>query len=384
MTINTLLFVVIIQSSANAQDPNQYAYEHAKYNFINKKYDKALEQIKILSSDAYNNLAYNLASIVMRSDNQDSIATLGGLYNYADGYTDELWLLPRMFYPDTNNILFGMPKFFPLTSYKLTHLDLTDINSITPHVFLSGIRKNEMLLKESYTSGLLYSQMLELADLFDNLRTKDDFQIAAARDSVINKIVKLREQYLIANLRYINTKFEIRGKCYASKSDYNFDTQIINLQLSLDDQKEGLYVATVSVPFSLVDAAKFFAIDNSNITVVNFKVSPGSERKKLGISGGGVPNWITPNLYILENPTIKFSLLNGTVYSFKTEDLQGLLWPANVDVSRWDLNKVDGPFDGYKSNTRLVKGVKLQTVEVDNKRHDVIKANSLFDVQIKY
>lgn len=358
LVLNTIIFVVIIQSTTIAQTP----FEKARHYFVNKNYDKALEQIKILNSDSYNNLAYNLASFVMQSDNQDSIATLGVLFNYAVGYIHELWLLPRMNYPDTNIILFGMPNFFPLTSYKLTHLNLTDINSITPHVFISGIKKNDMLLEESYTSGLRYSQMLELADLFANLRTKDDFQIAVARDSVINKIVKLREQYLIANLRYINTKFEISGKCYATKSDYNFDTQIINLQLSLDDQKEGLYIATVSVPLSLGDAAKFFAKSDSYKTVVNFKVSPGSERKKLGIE----PNWITPNLYILENPTIKFSLSNGTVYTFKTENLQGLLWPANVDVSRWELNKVDGPFRGYKSNTRLVKGGKLRTVEEDS------------------
>lgn len=248
-----------------------------------------------------------------------------------DGYSDEVWLIPTVAVSEYYERVTGLISFDPKISYLLPKLSVLDINSITPKAFIAGVQKNEILLAESYTSGISYSLIPELKYKIALLRTKDIFEIATERDKIIEEILKIREKYIKANLVYKSTKFEIPGLCYADKANYNVNTQQIDLHISINYGESGIYIATARVPLSLSEAQKFFQYSDTFNSFIFYSVTVGNDRKNLGISGGGVPYWIMPNLIILESPIISIKFPNGLDYSFKTSGLKGQLWSPNIN-----------------------------------------------------
>ena len=279
--------------------------------------------------------------------------------NVKDGYSDEVWLIPTVAVSEYYKRISGLISFDPKISYLLTKLSVSDINSITPKAFIAGVQKNELLLAESYTSGISYNLIPELNYKIDLLRTKDILEIAAERDKIIGEILKIREKYIKANLVYKSTKFEVPGLCYADKANYNVNNQQIDLHISINYGESGIYIATARVPLPLSEAQKFFQYYDTFNVFIYYSVSVGNDRKNLGISGGGVPHWIMPNLIILENPIINIKFPNGLNYSFKTNGLKGQLWSPIINTSRWDLNKPERPYQSYNFNTRIITGIKL-------------------------
>jgi len=279
--------------------------------------------------------------------------------NVKDGYTDEVWLMPTGAVSEYYKKISGLISFDPKISFLLTKLSAADINAITPKAFISGVQANELLLAESYTSGISYNLIPELNYKIALLRTKDILEIAAERDKIIEEILNIREKYIKANLVYKSTKFKVPGLCYADKANYNVNTQQIDLHISINYGESGIYIATARVPLPLSEAQKFFQYSDTFNSFIFYSVSVGNERKNLGISGGGVPHWIMPNLIILENPILNIKFPNGLEYSFKTNGLKGQLWTPIINTSRWDLNKPERPYQSYNFNTRLITGIKF-------------------------
>lgn len=276
------------------------------------------------------------------------------------GYSDVIWLEPSPEVSEYYSKISGLKSFSPEVSFLLTKLTANDINSITPKAFVSGVQKGELLLTESITSGIKYYSILDLNDKVNLLKNNDVLLIASKRDEIINEIIQIRDKYLKANNIFISTKFYIPGKCYANKSNYNLDNQQIDLHVSLDyGIGTGIYIGTIHAPLSLSEASDFFAFAEEFNFPVSFLVSVGSNRKNLGIAGGGVPRWEMPNLIILDNPVISVDFPGGKSYKFITSGFKGELWNPSINTSRWDLNKVDTPFHNYDFNTRIIKGEQI-------------------------
>lgn len=293
-----------------------------------------------------------------------------------DGYTDELWLLPSGPVWQFYNSVSGLVSFNPKTSFKITRISESAIRSISPKAFVRGIQEDQLYLTEYMARGISYSFIPELEDKVSFLRSQDVLEIATQKNQIINDIIKIRQQYLIADLKYRSTRFVIPGKCYAKKANYNIDTQELDLQLSIDYNfgKDEIYIATVRTLLSLADAQKFFSYADNFTISVSYKVSPGSERKNLGLDGGGVAHWNMPNLFFFENPIIDvtYPAPNDFVFKFKTAGLKGELWTPAVNTTRWDLNKPDEPYYNYDYNTRIIQGITSLVVQ----KSELISKNS--------
>lgn len=341
----------LIQKHSLALPVNFFTY----INAININ-DSIFKKVsKLIPTSSYS----DLATLLMKLNPADAKVYPAYCLEIPNGYSSDLWLIPSDTSRKTNKNAFGLPDFNPIASYILTNTQLDQINSISPKAFIRSVQSNYMFLTEYMTNGLCFSLIPELYDVFNQLKSKNDLQIAAEKDKIINQIVKIREEYLIANLKFIYTKFEISGKCYAYRNNYNIDSKEIDLHLSLDSQTGGIYIATIRTPLSLDDAQKLFEIEQNITTTVKIKVSPGVSRKGLGIAGGGVSRWVMPNLYLFENPIIVIKNSNGFELKIKADGLQGELWPSDLNTQRWDRNAVDSPELGQYGNARIVIGTKI-------------------------
>ena len=343
-------------------------YKIGKYQDIPSDFYSYLESVNNCDSifsivlNSLSRISYeDLSSYLMKLYPSDTRIYKGYLFKVPDGYSSNLWLIPSDQSFEFNESVFGLSTFNPIIAYILTNTSLDDINSISPTTFIKSVKEDKMYLSENIINGLRLSAVYDGSENLAQLKMKDDFQIASERDNVIKQIVNFRERYLIANLKYIFTKFEIEGKCYLFKSDYDFDSQEIDMHLSINDNVYGTYIATIRAPLSLNEAQKFFANHSDFITTVKFKISSGINRKNLGIAGGGVPAKVMPNLYIIEEPFIQFRNGSGFLLNCKTNGLRGLLWPSTVNTVRWDLNNdIEKPNHSYESNIRIIKGFRIQ------------------------
>ncbi|MFV0269538.1 MAG: hypothetical protein ACK5HT_20640, partial [Draconibacterium sp.] len=232
------------------------------------------------------------------------------LISIMNAYTNELWLYPSNNSQEYNLKHFGLANFDPITSYKLSEVNWNIINSISPKAFITGIKKDKIYISDYEIINLKYSSIPELKAFIQEFKNKDDLIIASKRDSIISLILEIKNGYVQPHYKYNITDFEVSGTCYAYKNDYNVNTEELNLQLSLNHQKGGIYIGTVRVSLSLNEAIEFFDNNKGYYTTVKIKVKPGVYREELGIAGGGLPAWTMPNLIILENPIINFDINN--------------------------------------------------------------------------
>jgi hypothetical protein len=333
-------------------------------NDTNLKQEEAPEEIEEIIDTISKDIYYKKAEVpkieVLTENDIKNRNFPGFCYSIREGYSDEIWLYPPVEVSDYYKRISGLSSFDPRISYLLTKLKVAEINSITPKVFIAGVQRGELLLYESVTSGIRYYSIPELDERIKLLSKKDILEIASERDKFISEIIQIREKYIKTNMTFLTTKFEISGKCYANKSNYDVNSQQIDLHVSINyGKEEGIYIATIRIPLVLSDASEFFSFADEFTFPISFLVSVGANRKSLGISGGGVSRWVMPNFTILENPTIAVSFPNGKSYQFKTSGFKGDLWNPSINTSRWDLNNVDRPFHGYSFNTRLIRGIKL-------------------------
>ncbi len=309
--------------------------------------------------------SYDFVADLLMSNNftNNQIHPAKCISNY-DGYTTEIWLKPLIETDEFNNKIFGISNFNPVTSSILSNTSLEEINSITPKAFTIGIKSDLMFLTESTTNGLRYSSIPELKDVTDKLKLKDDLEIVGERKTIINKIIKLREKYLVANLKYIFSRFSIPGKCFVAKRNFNLNNEDLTLHLSLDyydpfGSNSGIYIATFVIPVSINEAKKLFAEKDEYYTSFNFIVSVSNSRVGIGLAGGGASKWIMPNFYLSEEPLISIEAPN-LLLKFKTEGLKGILWNSGIDpadLRRWDMHSIYAP--NSLVDSRSGRGIRL-------------------------
>lgn len=279
--------------------------------------------------------------------------------DYKDGYSNVSWLFPSNSTPDFCKERFGMSTFSPITSYYFSSFNLSQIISMSTENIFNSIQNDILYTPDGYVVSLHFSSVPELSSYFADLKNKTKFQIASEKENIIKNIIEVREKYLIANLKYSFTSFEVVGKCFAFQDEYDFDEQeaLIHMFLvnSRYNQENTVYVATAKVRLSL-DDAKYLFTSNEVEGKVIYIMTPGVSRKNLGIAGGGVADQVMPNMLLIEDPKIVFENKLKSSVQFIVEGLKGELWPYNVNTGRWDMNK--GGHQPYNQNMRLVVGKK--------------------------
>jgi hypothetical protein len=282
------------------------------------------------------------------------------LIHFENGYSSSLWLNPPFYVKKFYQAKSGLTSFDFRSSYELTKLSAEQINMITPTAFVSSINANELYIGEHETTKLPFNPIPELRSISDSIRGMNALIIASNRDNFIAKLQKVRNNYLIANTQYKNTKFIIKGNAYFDISNYDINNKILYIHLSLSYMNsrfgniEGIYVATLAVSVPLNEATQLFIPDEKFYVPVFFSVKPGSFRKGLGIAGGGASCWEVPNMIIVEEPQITVFTKNNYVCRFNTVGIKGEMWPSGLNTERWDLHKIDLPRNEYK---RYINGV---------------------------
>lgn len=284
----------------------------------------------------------------------------GCILKFQRGYGEDLWLYP-VGDDDFNKKQFGMTSYNPVTSNAITRLSISEIKSIPTAAFIRSVKEDELFILENRTTGVILSSVPELRNDFYLLRDKDDFLIAAEKDRLIREILNVREKYLLADLKYIYSRFIILGKCFAVKRNYDFNSQQLDLHLSISDLTGGgIYIATLRVPLSLEDAQIFFKENEEFWVPVEYKVSPGVNIVSLGIAGGGVSRWNMQDLFLVDEPTISFVVSEKT-FKFKTSGFQGYLWSGAV-TERWDLHEENRPYSSGYAEPRIIAGVNVSEI----------------------
>ncbi len=324
-------------------------------SFVLQKYPSTYNEILSLINKL--NVRLNAANICS-----------GELIGFADGYSYVTWLSPTNKTPEFLRKKFGLSTFSPITAYYLTYLRQDQILSMNMEAINQCIERDQFFFRPSVYVDLRFSSVPELSGYFANLKNKTKYQIASEKEKIIDKIIETREKYLIANLRYIFTPFEVYGKCFAFEKEYSFDTQEAFIHMFLVNPiGSTVYIATAKIQLTLNEANNFFTNEVIEGKVI-YKVSPGKERKDLGIAGGGVAAQIIPSMILLEKPKIIFEdKLNMT--EFIVDGLEGGIW-ENVNTRRWDLNNMWQQNYGQKphsENIRIVNGKKINTKNPDNK-----------------
>lgn len=338
----------IIRAKSFPISQNLYNYLEA----INKSDSVFRIVSRLIPTSSYN----VLISTLMNLNPSDAKIYVGRMYSSDNGHSDDLWLYPL------NNAFSSIPlsSYNPKATSILANTSISQIKEITSTAFIRSVREDRMFLSEGLTNDLNFSSIPELKDIFNQLRDKNDLQIAAARESVIKEILVAREKYLVVNLNYIFTKFNIPGYCTANLRDYNVDKQELDIHLSIaydfavsrGYNPKGIYIATIRVPLSLDEAQKYFGSSEGFNYNISFSGKPGTKRQSLGILGGG-SRWAAPNFFLLEDPEFILTNNDGNSIKFKCLGLKGELWPPNVDTRRWDLNEVGS------RTTRILSGINL-------------------------
>lgn len=301
---------------------------------------------------------YNqLTDLMLELRQNDTVVTEAYLSHSRDGYCHVLWLYPTNSSTENYQKLFGSNTFNPIASYLLSKISLYDIYSISPKAFVLGVKEDRMYLTENMSNGFNYSSITELNDKFSQLREKNDLQIAAEKENVINEIIKFRNNYLLSNLKYLSSTFKISGRYFTGINYYDIDRQVLSINVFFDcafNYDSILYVATVEAKLSLNEAQKFFESENEYSDKIEIKVKNGKERKKLGLmydSGG----WWVPNLYILDELELEIKNLKGDALAFKTSGLKGKLYADNLNTDKYSSG-------GH--HVRIVNGINVQQLKM--------------------
>lgn len=288
----------------------------------------------------------------------------GYFQNYEDGYSRQAWLYPSNTSQKLNEELFGHPNFDPVNSYYFTHVDYSKINSMNVDNLYLSIQKDELVTAYGWY-GLHFSTVPELSEYFAELKNMSKFDIASKQGDIIEKIIVTKSQYMLTNLKYLFTYFEVIGKCFTYLNEYNYDKEQASIHLFLkvlnDDNESSVYVATALIPLSLNEARTLYTSEIVQGNVI-FRLSPGYKRKGLGITGGGVAAQNMPDLVSVAEPEIIIDIDSNTVMRFSVKGLVGQLWPTYVNTHRWDLNNVWQQDYGKKpapQNIRIISGTKL-------------------------
>lgn len=266
-------------------------------------------------------------------------------------YDHRGWLMPS----DSGTKIFGeklgMSSFRPDVSYYLLGLSLDEVMSLSTEAIYNSITTDQFHYNQYSLSGLYLSLIPEITTFIADLRGKDKYHIAIKKEEYIQKILESRERYLIPNLKYIFSQFEVQGYCILYEKEYNFDSQeaLIHMFLSTHNytyryepiRKMSYYVATAKVPLSVDKAEKLFNSKTSNEKYVDGKVffilSPGIGRRTLYFGSYG--RSAVPNLLSLQEPEIvinnfQFTVegLIGELFPFDRNDIFSLPKPVNYRI----------------------------------------------------
>ena len=323
-------------------------------NFIKEMLSFQKSSVNLFAMASYlENLipkSYNFIISQIRKLNHTEVSScLGRLIKNNDG---NAWLLPKTDSGEENFKLFGLSSFSPIISYSYRYISKKQIESISSDAFYRSVQSNQLFYKENTVlSDFYFSRIPELSNIFSELRKKDKFQIAAAKDSVLEKIIQIKDVYVIPTLKYQTTIFKIQGNCFAFEDEYDLNAEVLLIHLFIglpqyndfSGQRYGSYVATVKIPFSLTEARNFFKDKKIIKGIVQYKLYPGTERVGLGY-------YVSSNSIVAENPTITFENSDCTNI-IRTTGLLGELWPKIKD--NWAHNKAMKP---YRRNVRNVTG----------------------------
>jgi len=275
-------------------------------------------------------------------------------------YCDEAWLNPNSTTLRSFSEISGLEGFSPIPAYKLISVDESEIISMTPEIFVKNVRNSMMIMISSRTKFheriLGYNWIPEIWREIDRHREKTDFEIASQKDDFISKLLNIRDKYMKSNLYYISNWYNIQGRGYVSKVNYDMNTQTLKVHIYLDKgNHKDTYAGTIDVHLTLNEAQQLFASSNVLEPVIDFIVSPGTNRIALGIQGGCSYDIEFPSLYLAKEPIISISNNQGFKIKVQTVGWKGNIW-SGANVGRWDKNKNTWP-DSY--NVRMINSKRI-------------------------
>lgn len=271
----------------------------------------------------------------------------GSFYSYREHGDKKAWLTPP------KDVDYGLPHFSPIISYSFYDIKKEVIESLSPEVFSRCVNSNYLFYNKQWrVSNFYWSLIPELYQDMLALRKLDKYAIASSKDSMISKILRCKEDYIIPSIKYETSLFDITGNCFAWEDEYDINNQLLSVHMFIgppeydDDcsgKRFGNYVATIVVPFSLEEARNFFKYETVR-GKVSYRVYPGIERRGLGIA--------MPSMILKSNPVINISFADDTL-TIAAREFVGEIWPKGLETRFWNRNYAMKP---NSKNVRVMKG----------------------------
>jgi len=326
------------------------------HNITNRRFIMDKNSLAEISNE---NIFYTLCKDKALNKNEGKIKQdflPGVCRTSADGYSSDTYLFPKYSQPDSLKKYFGLSTFNPLIANGLTMVsEQKIINNMTVDCIVQSVAENRFIYHPNAYVPLNLSKVPELTTLFERLKNKDKYEIAAEKNVIIAKILETRKLYDEAQSKYQKTTFQISGNCFAYEDEYDFDKQIVFVHLFIDvGGLYGIYLATIKADLSLEEAKILFSqkkVDGK----VSYLVLPGNKTLGLGIAAGGGKRYRVPDMILTEFPFVVFTNVDKKI-RFTTPNLNGQLWPSTISTYRWDLHKPDHP---DRQNIRIVEGISF-------------------------
>ncbi len=315
------------------------------WDIINENGDK-----EIFSAYDYNSTLANVLSI--SASKQDDII-LGEFEFFKLNKSYYRILLPKGFNEMNSEGFSGMAFFKPLLMNNFKHISYNRIKNISTEELYKMVSSNsfqDFFRPNKYYSvyywlNLTYAD--QLVDIYDNLNKLDKYTIDSRKEEFISALIKLKEQYSIAEYNYRQKKFLIYGTCYANEKDYDINNQSLKMTLFLENS----YLCDLYANIPYEDAKSLFSSSKTQKGAVEFIVSPGSGYTYF-TSSPYYEDAIT-ELQLLEESNIVFKTSNGEI-KFITQDYKGKpLWSGAKEWWR-TIQGMNYPDNRIKVNAKKI------------------------------
>ncbi len=226
----------------------------------------------------------------------------------------------------------GLARFDTRDANEFFKYDEPAFTNISPKTFLKSVRSDVIHLNEALPTNIHWNCDPELEQMVLELKNKSLQQIADAQETVIYRLLQVWEKYQTANLLYEKFHFELVGNCRFQQTEYNAETELLDVHLSLND----CYLATMRVPMKASVAKQLF-FNRTNFTVYfTMQVHPGFKQISFQSDIKNTVSWTLPNLEPISDPSIECMNQLGLTFRFKAHGLLGKLWPDGYSKRNWD------------------------------------------------
>jgi len=294
-----------------------------------------------------------VSNILTKSASKQSDLVLGefNFFKLNDSYYRIL--LPKDYDEKNSEELFGMAFFKPLLMNSFKNISYNKINNLSTKELFEMVSANSFknFFRASKYNTVYYWLNLTYADqlteIYNKLKKLDQYSINDKREEFVSALIKLKEQYSIAENNYRQKKYLIHGTCFTNEKDYDINTQTLKITLFLENS----YLCDTYANMPYEDAKLLFTSDKMKKGTVEFIVSPGAGYTYF--TSSPYYNDAITELILLEESNIIFKTRNGEI-RFITQDYKGKpLWSG---AEKW-WRKIQGM--NYPDNRIKINAKKI-------------------------